>query len=37
MDTKHIYIDYKQDIDYEIFFDVISNVYDIVKEKKYKT
>jgi hypothetical protein len=34
---KHIYLDYKQDIDYEIFFDVISNVYNIVKEKNYKT
>jgi hypothetical protein len=34
---KHIYLDYKQDIDYEIFLDVISNVYNIVKEKKYKT
>jgi very-short-patch-repair endonuclease len=30
---KLLYLNYKQDIDYEIFFDVINKVYDIVKEK----
>ncbi len=30
---KLLYLKYKQDIDYEIFFNVISNVYNIVKEK----
>jgi len=30
---KLLYLKYKQDIDYEIFFDVISKVYNIVKEK----
>ena len=31
---KILYQEYKQDIDYDIFFDVISNVYNSVKEKK---
>ena len=30
---KLLYLKYKQDIDYEIFFDVISNVYNIIKGK----
>jgi len=30
---KLLYLKYKQDIDYEIFLNVISNVYNIVKEK----
>jgi transcription elongation factor Elf1 len=31
---KLFYLNYKQEIDYDIFFDVISNVYKTVKEKK---
>ena len=31
---KLLSLKYKQDIDYEIFIDVISKVYNIVKEKK---
>ena len=30
---KLLYLRYKQDIDYEIFYDVICKVYEIVKEK----
>lgn len=30
---KLVYLEYKQDIDYDIFFDVISNVYNIIKQK----
>jgi very-short-patch-repair endonuclease len=31
---KLLYLDFKQEIDYEIFFDVISKVYNQIKEKK---